>query len=205
MIFPSLCILQICKVLLLSNCQSVSNRLNARQSKLFTECPQKVQSKRIGSIQYLVGNAKRLFKLFWICSRGILRNAPSFLTVGILSTWDRDRQSDHAIIENVAISVLTSSENLSTTNLFPNKHQILSVCLDSKFCGNSVNNYFGLVDIWTETLTGSRITLQIHGKCKLGEFVHNKSTTGFRIAWLLQRKFNIASFHYVWKKLFVIR
>ena len=106
MIFPSLCILQSCKVLLLSNCQSVSNRLNVRQSKLFTECPQKVQLKRIGSIRCLVGNVKRLFRLLWICSRGILRNAPNFLTVGILSAWDRDRQSDHAIIENVTFRYL---------------------------------------------------------------------------------------------------
>ena len=151
MIFPSLCILQICKVLLLSDCQSVSNRLNARQSKLFTECPQKVQSKRIGGIRCLVGNVKRLFNLFWICSRGVLRNAPDFLTVCILSAWDRDRQSDHAIIENVTISVLTSSDNLSATNLFPNKHQILSVRFDSKFCGNSVNN-FGLAGIQTRDL-----------------------------------------------------
>ena len=140
MIFPSLCILQSCKVLLLSNCQSVSNRLNVRQSKLFTECPQKVQLKRIGSIRCLVGNVKRLFRLLWICSRGILRNAPNFLTVGILSAWDRDRQSDHAIIKNVTILVLTSLENLSTTNLFPNKHQILSVRFDNNFCGNLMNN-----------------------------------------------------------------
>ena len=50
---------------------------NARQSKLFTECPQKVQLKRIGSIRCLVGNVKQLFKLFWIVVEefsGMLRN-----------------------------------------------------------------------------------------------------------------------------------
>ena len=35
---------------------------------------------------------------------------------GILSTEDRHRQCDHAKLDNVAILVCTSSENLSTTN-----------------------------------------------------------------------------------------
>ena len=47
---------------------------------------------------------KRLEKLFWILNRGILENHPGFLTVGhfarFVCTGGRDRQCDHAKIEN---------------------------------------------------------------------------------------------------------
>ena len=41
---------------------------------------------------------------------------PAFGLPGILSTGDRHRQCDHAKLDNVAILVCTSSENLSTAN-----------------------------------------------------------------------------------------
>ena len=50
--------------------------------KLFTKFPQKVSWKCIQSIWCLLGIAKRLQKLFWIYSKGILRNTPSTLTAG---------------------------------------------------------------------------------------------------------------------------
>ena len=62
---------KICKVFLLSDCrpQKSLKKINARQSKLFTERPKK-RSDVLGVFD--VKNAKRLFKLFWISSRGIL-------------------------------------------------------------------------------------------------------------------------------------
>ena len=46
----------------------------------------------------------------------ISRMIRAFGLPAILSTGDRHRQCDHAKLDNVAILVCTSSENLSTTN-----------------------------------------------------------------------------------------
>ena len=56
-------------------------RLNAWQSKLFTEFPQKVSQNE--STWCLLGNAKRLQKIILdFYSKGILRNSPCSLTAG---------------------------------------------------------------------------------------------------------------------------
>ena len=52
-----------------------SNRLNARQSKLFTEFPQKTSLKRVESMTF-VRKYTAILKAIWICSGQILRASP---------------------------------------------------------------------------------------------------------------------------------
>ena len=129
-----------------------------------------------------VKNGKRLFKLFWICSRGILsfdnlRSGFFFLkgegkTAGMffyLRPWpavwsrnNRERGNFGILIQPLRICPQEIQSNFYNRFLVPNKHQISSVRFDNTFCGNSVNNLdvrwaFSLVD-WD--LAGRQIRLQ---------------------------------------------
>ena len=110
-----------------------------------------------------VKNAKRLFKLFWICSRGILsfdnlrsgiffflkgrrKNCRHFFylrmrtAVWSLNNRERGNFGIYSLREFVHKKSKETFTNFYNHFLVSHNHQIYSVRFDDTFCGNSVNN-----------------------------------------------------------------
>ena len=79
---------------------TVSNRLHAQQSKIFTQFPPKGSFKLLKSIKCLVKNVKRFHKLIWFFSGQILRVCAYCNITRLSKTWKfyaSDQTAEHGL------------------------------------------------------------------------------------------------------------
>ena len=154
---------------------SNTSRLNALQSSMIVHwmpTGRKALSKGIGSIRCLFGNAKRLFKLFWICSsKGSSQECSELLTVGILPTRDCDQQSrslNNRERGNFSIYKLGEFVHYRSKVTFTIAFYFRTNIKYSRYVSTTLSVGIRWASNLFETLTCSRITLQIYGNHKLG-------------------------------------
>ena len=142
----------------------------------------------------MLGNAKRLFKLFCISSRGILRKTQECselfdcrhfciletVTMVTGSLRERNNFGSYKLGEFVHFKYKVT---FTIAFYFRTNVKYILYVSTTLSCGNSVNNLDCRASGLFETFPCSPIILQIYCKHKLGEFVHNKSTIIFPIPW----------------------
>ena len=158
---------------------------------------------KIESIWCFFRNSKRLEKLFWIFSRGILENG--FWTTRHFVYWRpspavwsrKTRQSGDFGMYKLGEFVHYKYKITRRTAFYFRTNIRLSKRLNETSCGNSLNNFvcraFSLIDFDCSRIRNLKNLLYAQA------FVRCKSTIIFIIAWLFQR--NITSLQ-IWKKIF---
>ena len=143
---------------------TVSNRLNAWQSKLFTKFPQKAWSK------HLFRKPKQFLKVPLICVVDKFSALVQYRNCYVLAilAWSHCPSWSPGDEMPSSQRARIIPENSSTTNNFynrfviPYKHFLLSIHFDETFCGNFVivhvdcllNSWIGLIMVWDVILMG---------------------------------------------------